>query len=146
MPSATFNHTAETSRPIDEVWARLQVAETWANIGPVESVWDPVHDGDRLRSYKWKTTVGPTTYNGSAKVTAAEEPTRMELALDAGEVTGSLVTVLSSNGDRVTQIDVTMKVVSRGMLSTLFFPVVSEAVGNGLPAQVERFAESMGEG
>jgi len=30
-------------------------------------------------------------------------------------------------------------------LSTLFFPVVSEAVGNGLPKQVEAFAESLEE-
>ena len=42
-------------------------------------------------------------------------------------------------------IEVTLKVISRGMLSTLFFPVISEAVGRGLPAQVERFAASFEE-
>ena len=41
-------------------------------------------------------------------------------------------------------VTVTLEVVSRGTLSTLFFPVVSEAIAKGLPSQVDRFAEGLG--
>lgn len=143
MPSAKYVHTATTTRPIEDVWGRLQAASTWANIGPVEEVWDAVHDGENLKSYRWRTTVGPTSYRGTARLIAAEAPRRMELDLDGGELTGTLTTNLSANGDGTTVVEVTLHIVSRGMVSTLFFPVISEAVGRGLPAQVERFATSL---
>jgi carbon monoxide dehydrogenase subunit G len=143
MPSAIHRHSAPAGQPIDAVWARLQEAGTWAGIGPVEEVWDPVHEGGRLRSYRWRTTVGPTRYDGTATVVRSEPPHRMELSLDGGEVTGTLTTELSTNGDRHTTITVSLKIVSRGMLSSMFFPVVSDAVRRGLPEQVDRFARSL---
>jgi hypothetical protein len=68
----------------------------------------------------------------------------MKLELDAREVAGTLETHLSPNGQGTTIVTVTLEVVSRGTLSTLFFPVVSEAIAKGLPAQVDRFADSLG--
>ncbi len=143
MPAASFTHAADTSSPPEQVWQRLQRAETWANIGPVDEVWDPVHDGDALRGYRWSATVGPTKYRGTARVVESAPPERMRLELDAREMAGELVADIIPNGDAATRITVTLRVESRGMLSTLFFPVVSEAVGNGLPAQVDRFAASL---
>lgn len=142
MPSATFRHSATTPCTLEEVWEQLQSVESWANIGPVEKVWDPVHDDAALRSYRWSTTVGSTEYDGSAVVTESRRPDRMKLDLDASEVVGSLLAEISTNGDGTAQIAVTLEVASRGMLSTLFFPVISEAVGRGLPQQVEAFAAS----
>ena len=69
----------------------------------------------------------------------------MLLELDAREVAGTLEARLEANGDGTTVVTVTLRVTSRGTLSTLFFPVVSEAIAKGLPAQVERFAASLGE-
>lgn len=143
VPEATFTHTASIAQPEDEVWSYLQTSDAWAQIGPLQDVWDAVHEGDELKSYRWRTTVGPTRYDGTAVVVAAARPELMRLDLDAGEVAGSLETRLSANGDGTTQIAVTLTVVSRGMLSTLFFPVVSEAIGRGLPEQVDRFARSL---
>jgi hypothetical protein len=145
MPSATFSHAASVTQPAGTIWDRLQEVDAWANIGPLNKVWDAIHDGDLLRGYKWRTTVGPTNYDGKASVVASERPHLMRLDLDAGEVTGSLETRMTSNGDGSTQIVVTLEVVSRGMLSTLFFPVLSEAVGRGLPDQVDQFARSFRE-
>lgn len=142
MPSASFTHTAHASSEPHAVWQRLQLADTWSNIGPIEKVWDPVHQGDLLRSYRWQTTVGPTSYKGTATVLEAVAPHKMRLDLDAGEMAGTLTTELAQNGDGTTRVTVTLKVVSRGMLSTLFFPVVSDAVGRGLPRQVDEFAAS----
>ena len=67
----------------------------------------------------------------------------MLLALDAREVVGALEARLEANGDGTTVVTVTLEVQSRGTLSTMFFPVVSEAIAKGLPAQVERFASSL---
>lgn len=145
MPSASFSHAASVSTPAEAVWDRLQAVDAWADIGPLDKVWDAVHDGERLESYKWRTTVGPTSYDGRATVISSERPNLMRLELDAGEVAGSLQTHMSENGDGSTKLVVTLEVVSRGMLSTLFFPVLSEAVGRGLPQQVEQFARSFAE-
>lgn len=144
MPSATFTHTAHAPQGAADIWECLQAVDTWSNIGPIEKVWDPVHTDDRLQAFRWQTTVGPTSYKGTARVIVANEPRTMQLELDAGEMAGTLTTDLHENGDGTTQVTVALKVVSRGMLSTLFFPVVSEAVGRGLPSQVEHFAASFG--
>jgi carbon monoxide dehydrogenase subunit G len=145
MPRATFTHQATATAPIDDVWAALQNAETWANIGPVERVSDPKLDSEgQLQSFRWSTTVAAKRYPGTARVTVAIPAQRMLLDLDAREVAGSLETHLEPDGDGTTVVTVTLEVVSRGTLSTLFFPLVSEAVANGLPAQVDGFAESLG--
>lgn len=83
-------------------------------------------------------------YPATARVTDATANQRMVLDLDAREVIGSLEAHLEPNGDGTTIVTVTLEVVSRGTLSTLFFPMVSEAIAKGLPTQVERFAESLG--
>jgi hypothetical protein len=141
MPRASFTHHVTVPRSADEIWEQLQVAETWSNIGPVEDVWDAEHAEDgQLQRYRWSTTVGPRSYRGRAKVVASEPAHLMRLDLDATEVVGTLTTRLSQNGTDATQLEVTLEIESRGTLSTLFFPVVSDAVGRGLPRQVEEFA------
>ena len=134
MPDASFTTDAVVSRSTAEVWDRLQDAQTWSNIGPVEEVWDAEHDADgHLTRYRWSTTVGPRKYRGRADVVEADPGRMMALDLDAVEVAGRLTTVLSENGDGSTHLEVTLLVEAKGMLSTMFFPVVSDAVGRGLP-------------
>jgi hypothetical protein len=126
---------------MQHVWKRLQDADTYANIGPVEKVWDPVHDDDGvLQQYTWSTTVGRKPYEGSARTVEAHNPSYLKMDLDAGEVAGSLATALEAVTDEVTNLAVTLEIISKGTLSTLFFPVISDAVGRGLPEQVETFA------
>jgi hypothetical protein len=145
VPSATFTHQATASTSIDQVWATLQNAETWANIGPVEDVRDAVHaDDGGLSSFHWHTTVAAKRYPGVAVVAEAAPQERMLLELDAREVVGSLEALLEPNGDGTTIVTINLRVTSRGTLSTLFFPVVSEAIAKGLPRQVDEFARSLG--
>ena len=145
MPSATFTHQSTARASTADVWETLQEATTWANIGPVEEVWGAVHsDEGHLTSFQWSTTVAARRYPGTATVASAEPEARLLLELDAREVAGSLEAKLEANGDGTTVVAVTLWVTSRGTLSTLFFPVVSEAISKGLPAQVERFAGSLG--
>ncbi|MGD2052074.1 MAG: SRPBCC family protein [Acidimicrobiia bacterium] len=144
MPKSRFTHRAVASVPAHAVWQRLQDAATWAAIGPVEEVWDPHHDdAGSLRSYRWKTVVGPRAYLGSATVVASEPERRMELRLDGSEVVGDLIAELAPDGDTTTTLTVTLAIESVGVLSTLFFPVVADAVGRGLPAQVDGFVRSL---
>ena len=120
------------------------MAETWADIGPVEQVSDARATPDGLlESFRWSTTVAMKRYPGTARVIAMDPGERMKLELDAREVAGTLETHLATNGHNSTVVTVTLEVVSRGTMSTLFFPVVSEAIAKGLPAQVDRFAESL---
>ena len=144
MPRATFSHQSTAAATVAEVWASLQNAETWANIGPVEDVSDPETDeGGQLESFRWSTTVAAKRYPGTAQVTSSSPQEQRVLDLDAREIAGSLETHLEPNGDGTTIVTVTLNVISRGTLSTLFFPIVSEAIARGLPAQVDRFAGSL---
>jgi hypothetical protein len=145
VPSAIFTHQATARSSADKVWAALQIAETWANIGPVEDVRDAVHGDDGgLSSFRWHTSVAAKRYPGVAVVAEAEPQQRMLLELDAREVVGSLEALLEPNGDGTTVVTINLRVTSRGTLSTLFFPVVSEAIAKGLPRQVDEFARSLG--
>jgi hypothetical protein len=145
MPRATFTHQATADATVEDVWKSLQRAETWADIGPVEDVSDAKMTPDGLlQSFRWSTTVAMKRYPGTARVAAVAVGEHMKLELDAREVAGTLETHLSPNGQGTTIVTVTLEVVSRGTLSTLFFPVVSEAIAKGLPAQVDRFADSLG--
>lgn len=143
MPRAKFTHEATTRRQPEEVWRRLQDVETWSSIGPVEHVWDPVHDEEGLLvEYRWSASVGPTTYRGTANVIEAHVDSLMVLELDGGELAGTLSTRIEQNGSG-SRITVDLGIVSKGTLSALFFPIVSEAVGRGLPAQVDRFVAGL---
>jgi carbon monoxide dehydrogenase subunit G len=143
MPEASFSHTATVLRPRRDVWDRLQDARTWSEIGPVDEVWDPAHDEyGSLLSYRWSTTVGPRRYEGTARRIDGHAPDRMSLALDGGEISGVLTTQLAALSERETQITVDLSIQPHGLLSIMFFGVVSDVVGRGLPTQVEHFAEN----
>jgi hypothetical protein len=145
MPRATFTHQAVATATPEAVWLKLQEAETWANIGPVEEVTSAESDDEgNLESFRWATTVASRRYPGTARVTVADPLRRMVLDLDAREVVGSLSTVLTPNGNDTTVVTVTLEVSTRGPLSTVFFPIVSQAIARGLPTQVDDFAESLG--
>lgn len=58
------------------------------------------------------------------------------------EVQGVTTVMIEPDGSG-TSITVTLEVESRGLLSTMFFPVVAAAIGNGLPAAVDHFAAGL---
>ena len=63
--------------------------------------------------------------------------------LDAGEMTGSINTELDGD-DEATELVVTLGIEAKGLLSSMFFGVIRDAVGRGLPAQVDEFATRIG--
>lgn len=128
----------------DAIWAALQDAATWSGIGPVDEVWDATHDETgQLQGFRWSAHVGPTKYKGTAKVSIATEPHHMRLQLDSSELGGALIADISEDEPTLA---VTLEVASKGAMASMFFPIIAEAIGRGLPQQVEEFAAGLAGG
>lgn len=143
MPSETFEHTATTPASAAEIWARLQDADTWAGIGPVDEVWDAETAGDgSLVRYRWAATAGMKRFEGRAKVVEARADQHLRMALTSSEMEGSIAVTLEPAGTG-TAVHVEMTAASKGFLSSMFWSVVREAIARGLPAQVDEFVANL---
>lgn len=140
MPTQTFTHTATAAAPLEKVWASLDRPETWEAIGGVDRVFDPiVDDRGRLRGFSFDSVAGGKKYVGKAVPRQRTEGSLIAWDIENSEVQGVTTVELSPDGDATT-VTVTLDVESRGMLATMFFPIVAKAIGNGLPASVDDFA------
>jgi hypothetical protein len=137
MPSATFTHSVTTSASIEQSWAALQDPATWANIGPVASVSDPVYaDDGTLTAFSWVADIGGKKYDGEAETTSYELPNIFELTLDTSEIAGDVVATLASvDGGCEVTVEITFR--TKGMLSAMFFPAIKSALASGYPQQIE---------
>ena len=66
----------------------------------------------------------------------------MRIRLDAGEVKGQLVAALDEAAEG-TSLSVTLEIRGDGLLSSVFWDVISGAIGGALPGQIENFATRM---
>lgn len=140
MPRETFTHTAVASAPIADVWKALDEPLTWESIGGIDRVVDSVIDAEgRLQSFSFDTMVAGNPYRGEATAAGREELQMMAWNIENSEIAG-LISVALSEPDQRTAIAVTLIVESKGMLAGMFFPVVSKAIGGGLPRSVDKFA------
>ena len=125
------------------MWRALDDPAIWEGIGGVDRVYDPVIDDQgHLRGFSFDTLVGGRPYRGRATPRDRVEGITISWNIDSGEIRGvTSVDLEEEYGDTAVTVTVAFEV--SGMLSTLFFPVISAAIGNGLPEAVERFAESL---
>ncbi len=144
MPSATFHHEITIDAPQDQVWDGLQDPAVWNSIGPVQNLWDPVVQDGVLTGFQWSTDIGGVVYKGTGESVIQERPDRYQLILDTSEIAGTISVDLSPADPETTTVDVTVELRSKGLLSSIFFPVVSRAIGEGLPGQVEDMAAQLG--
>jgi hypothetical protein len=122
------------------VWARLQQPDAWAEIGPIDRVWDDVHDNDGvLRSFAWSTRAAGRNITGKATTSQADADRRMVVDLMTSEVSGAVDVSLSDG-----TIEVVMSLRPVGLLATVFFGSVAGAVGGGLAGHVDEFAAHFG--
>lgn len=143
MPSGTFTHTTVIDRAPAEVWNELMKSETWGNIGPVDDVWDPTHDAAGvLTGYRWSTNVANRKFVGTAAVVDHEAPSRYVIDLDAGEMAGK-ISIDLVGGNPSTELTVELEFRTKGMLSSMFFPLIRDAIAKGFPDQIEGFADSL---
>lgn len=143
MPSQTFTHEATTSASIDEVWAALDRPHTWEAIGGIDRVYDPVVDAEgRLQGFSFDTRAGGSAYKGTAIPDERIEGRKMAWQVRNSEVYGVTSVELEPGGGG-TLIAVRLEVQSAGLLSSMFFPIIAGAIGNGLPKAVDEFAAGL---
>lgn len=140
MPSATFHNSVTVDAAPEAVWDRLQEPDIWRSIGPVQELWDPVVEDGVLAGFQWSTHIGGIVYNGTGAAVSRERPHHFELVLDTSEMAGTITVDLSDGNPGATVVAVTLELRSKGLLASLFFPVVSRAIGDGFPDQVRDLA------
>ncbi|MEN8238774.1 MAG: SRPBCC family protein [Actinomycetota bacterium] len=143
MAQATFSHTVNIAVSNQQAWDALQNHHTWANIGPVSSVSNPVNQPDGiLKSFDWVADVGGKAYDGKAWATAYDALNTYNLTMDTSEIAGDVAATIAPLGD---SCDVTIQITFRtkGMLSAMFFPAIKTALASGFPQQVEDLATAV---
>jgi carbon monoxide dehydrogenase subunit G len=144
VPRQTFTAAALASATRKEVWAALDQPETWAGIGGVQRVFDPiVDDSARLLGFGFETIAAGKRYIGQATPAQRVDAETMAWHIENSEIRGTITVDLTDEGED-TRVAVTLDVESKGMLTSMFFPVIAGAIGSGLPEQVERFAVGLG--
>lgn len=138
MPKGSFTHQTSVPATPSEVWERFQDPETWKGIGPIDGIEGVERDGDRLLAFRWNTHVGPTRYRGRSTMTENLPGRRVSMELDSSEMGGRLSVDLEGDDD-ATLVAVRLDFATKGTMSALFFPVIAEAIQNGLRTQVDAF-------
>ncbi len=140
VPSAAFEHTAIAGTTIETAWQQLQDPGTWQGLAGVEEVFDVHHAPDGLlTAYRFRALAASQVYEGTARAVEAVNPSKIVLDIVTSEVNGRITTHLTEvDGGVAVHVSVSLR--SKGFMSTLFFPVVAQAVGSGLPKQVDAFA------
>lgn len=144
MPSATFTESVAIGASPTSVWDRLQDPSTWASVGPVQRVWAPVIEDGMLTDFKWSTDIGGKTYDGTGTAIEHDRPTHYRLILDTSEMAGTITVDLSNGNPEGTVANVSMELRSKGMLSSMFFPAIKNAIGSGFPDQVVDMGRRLG--
>jgi hypothetical protein len=145
VPSHTFPHSATTGAGIDTVWKALDEPLTWESVPGVDRVVDPVVDhAGRLRGFGFESIVAGKTYRGEATPAGREEEKLMAWDIRTSELKGRVMVALSAIGDG-TRVYVSLHVEGTGMLGSLFFPVISSAIGGGFHATVDEFVRILGD-
>lgn len=144
MPSQTFTHTASTPVSPQEAWAALDDPSTWEGISGVDHVTDSERDEEgRLASFSFETTIGGRPYRGVALRDERVEGSRLVWLIQSPDVGGSIDVSLSPL-EAGTDVTVALTVSIEGFLASLFFPVITQALGRGFPEAVEHFVARLG--
>jgi len=136
MPTATFTESIAISAAPTDVWDRLQEPGIWATVGPVQKVWDPAIDEGVLTTFKWSTDIGGKIYEGIGTALNHERPANYRIVLDTSEMAGTINVDLVDGNPGGTLATVSIEIRSKGLLSSMFFPAIRNAIGSGFPDQV----------
>jgi carbon monoxide dehydrogenase subunit G len=144
MPSATYRYATTVDATPARVWDGLQNPEVWGAIGPVQNVREPLVEDGALRGFSWSTEIGGVVYEGTGTAVVSDRPERYELELDTSEMTGTITVDITGANPTGSDVAVTVELRSKGLLSSLFFPIVSKAIGDALPEQVDAVVADLG--
>ena len=139
MPKDEFIHRAIVQASPKEVFDVLDEPMTWEQIGGVDKVTDAVIDSEgRLQGFGFEVRAAGKSYVGFATPHERIEGELMAWNVDTSEVKGITSVALRPLSEG-TEVTVALEVESKGLLASMFFPVIAAAIGSGLPRSVEEF-------
>ncbi len=143
MPSQTFQHSSVATAPVARVWAAMDDPKSWEAISGVDRVFDPLVDPEgHLQGFSFESVAAGKQYLGRARPAGREPQKMVAWDIETSEMRGRVVVGLSPmDGD--TRVHVSLRVESVGMLSSVFFPVIASAIGEGFAGTVDEFARTL---
>ena len=143
MPGKTFQQSAIAQARIASVWGALNDPKSWESIPGVDRIVDPVIDPEgQLQGFSFESEAAGRRYLGSATPAGREPEKMMAWDIETSEVRGQIVVILGA-ADPGTRVEVNLRMDSVSALSTIFFPVIAAAVGDGFPKAVVDFARGL---
>jgi hypothetical protein len=96
----------------------------------------------QLRGFAFESIAAGKKYIGRASPAGREAEKMMAWDIETSEVRGRIIVSLSP-ADEATRVDVTLRMESVGVLSSVFFPVIAAAIEEGFPKAVDEFARGL---
>lgn len=95
-----------------------------------------------LTGYRFVVDIAGTAYRGTAVRGNWDPPHRMAMAIESEQLTGQ-INVKVSTTPSGTEVKVEMAMEPVGILGSMVFPVLTNAVAKGFPEAVERFVTDL---
>jgi len=130
---------------IATVWGALNNPQSWEAIPGVDRIVESVVDPDgQLQGFSFESVAAGKKYLGRALPAGRETEKMMAWDIETSEVRGRIIVNLQGT-DTGTRVDVSLRMESVGVLSSVFFPVIASAIGEGFPKTVQEFALGLGQ-
>lgn len=142
----TFTHSAQLHVARPTAWTSLQDPATWAGIAGVDEIRDArFTDDGTLAGYAFTVQAGPHTVRGSATTVLVAPNSTMRIDIASAEMTGWIQATLAGE-DHAPVVTVDLSMRPKGLLATMFYPLIAQAVGREFPAHVQGFADRLNAG
>jgi hypothetical protein len=123
----------------------LNDSRSWESIPGVDRILESVTDQEgQLQGFSFESVAAGKKYVGKARPAGREAERMMAWDIETSEVRGRIIVSLGAEDDS-TRVDVTLRMESLGMLSSVFFPVIASAISEGFPKAVQDFARDLSE-
>jgi hypothetical protein len=143
MAREQFFHRARASNQVEVVWKELQRPSTWAQIGGVERLSEErFNQNGELLGYRFAIIVGGSEYLGTATRSAAIKEKYMVMQIDSTQVRGEISVGLEPEGD-ATWVALSLSIASKGLFSSMLFPLIVKGVAGGFDDAAARFVHSL---
>jgi carbon monoxide dehydrogenase subunit G len=130
---------------IATVWRALNDPQSWESIPGVDRILESVvDDGGQLQGFSFESVAAGKRYLGRALPAGRESEKMMAWDIETSEIRGRIIVGLQE-ANPGTRVDVSLRMESVGVLSSVFFPVIASAIGESSPNTVQEFARGLSE-
>lgn len=143
MPSKSFQQSAVAHAGVEAVWSALNSPRSWESVPGVDRILESVVDPEgQLQGFSFETVAAGKRYLGRALPAGRETEKMMAWDIETSEIRGRIIVGLQE-AKPGTRVDVSLRMESVGVLSSVFFPVIAAAIGEGFPNTVQEFARGL---